>query len=285
MQAPLFVHWNNRPWPTNMIVIDNSRWDVLRWRPGAARETGRHWRPRPACCGCSRQDKGHHCCPTACSTTTTHTHTCACVHSPFRWFGIPSYYVQQMFRQAQGTAYLDTTVFTDPASEVGLAGWPPGQARQRIPGQPWLADTTALLSRGPHHQHTAHHRCHTPPSPPYHAAWQVHEEKVAASATCQSTACDRIAVKIVNFSSYLQRIAGSCAGAARPSARQPERGSCWESRCCGCRRCWVRRARCMAAPSSPRGKLRCLFCSPPERPRRCICGGRGGDGVPVVGPP
>lgn len=91
--APLFVHWNNRPWPTNMIVIDNSR-----------------------------------------------------------WFGIPSYYVQQMFRQAQGTAYLDTTVFTDPASEV-------------------------------------------------------HEEKVAASATCQSTACDRIAVKIVNFSSYLQRIA------------------------------------------------------------------------------
>lgn len=24
-QAPLFVHWNNRPWPTNMIVIDNHR--------------------------------------------------------------------------------------------------------------------------------------------------------------------------------------------------------------------------------------------------------------------
>lgn len=26
LQAPLFVHWNNRPWPTNMIVIDNSRY-------------------------------------------------------------------------------------------------------------------------------------------------------------------------------------------------------------------------------------------------------------------
>lgn len=25
LQAPLFVHWNNRPWPTNMIVIDNHR--------------------------------------------------------------------------------------------------------------------------------------------------------------------------------------------------------------------------------------------------------------------
>ena len=23
LQAPLFVHWNNRPWPTNMIVIKN----------------------------------------------------------------------------------------------------------------------------------------------------------------------------------------------------------------------------------------------------------------------
>lgn len=22
-QAPLFVHWNNRPWPTNMIAINN----------------------------------------------------------------------------------------------------------------------------------------------------------------------------------------------------------------------------------------------------------------------
>jgi alpha-L-arabinofuranosidase len=24
--APLFVNWNNRPWPTNMIVFDNHRW-------------------------------------------------------------------------------------------------------------------------------------------------------------------------------------------------------------------------------------------------------------------
>lgn len=91
--APLFVHWNNRPWPTNMIVIDNAR-----------------------------------------------------------WFGIPSYHVQQMFRQAQGTHYLATDVLTDPASEV-------------------------------------------------------HQDSVAASATCQSAACDRIALKIVNFSSFRQRIA------------------------------------------------------------------------------
>lgn len=91
--APLFVHWNNRPWPTNMIVIDNSR-----------------------------------------------------------WFGIPSYYVQQMFSHARGSHYLDTTVATDPGS-------------------------------------------------------QVHQESVAASATCASPACDRINIKIINFSSMQQRVA------------------------------------------------------------------------------
>ena len=37
---------------------------------------------------------------------------------------------------------------------------------------------------------------------------QVHEDKVAASATCQNHACDRVALKIVNFSSYCQRVAG-----------------------------------------------------------------------------
>ena len=41
---------------------------------------------------------------------------------------------------------------------------------------------------------------------------QVHEEKVAASATCQNAACDRLALKIVNFSSYKQRIAGGYCG-------------------------------------------------------------------------
>ncbi|KAL4859616.1 Alpha-L-arabinofuranosidase 1 [Chlorella vulgaris] len=91
--APLFVHWNNRPWPTNMIVIDNSR-----------------------------------------------------------WFGIPSYYVQQMFSHARGSHYLDTTVVTDPGS-------------------------------------------------------QVHQESVAASTTCASPACDRINIKIINFSSMQQRVA------------------------------------------------------------------------------
>jgi hypothetical protein len=38
---------------------------------------------------------------------------------------------------------------------------------------------------------------------------QVHEEKVAASATCASAACDRIDIKIVNFSSMQQRVAGA----------------------------------------------------------------------------
>lgn len=101
--APLFVHWNNRPWPTNMIVINNHQ-----------------------------------------------------------WFGIPSYHVQQMFRQAQGTHYLATDVKTNPSS-------------------------------------------------------QVHEDKVAASATCQNHACDRVALKIVNFSSYCQRVAVSLAGAGSES--------------------------------------------------------------------
>lgn len=49
--APLFVHTNNRPWPTNMIVIDNHR-----------------------------------------------------------WYGIPSYHVQKLFRQTQGTEYAATIV-------------------------------------------------------------------------------------------------------------------------------------------------------------------------------
>jgi hypothetical protein len=49
--------------------------------------------------------------------------------------------------------------------------------------------------------------CRVPPGLP---CGQVHEEKVAASATCQNPACDRIAVKIINFSSYLQRVAGTC---------------------------------------------------------------------------
>ncbi|KAL4437047.1 hypothetical protein ABPG75_004186 [Micractinium tetrahymenae] len=104
--APLFVHWNNRPWPTNMIVIDNHR-----------------------------------------------------------WFGIPSYHVQRMFRQSQGSHYLATDVFTNPTA-------------------------------------------------------QAHEERVAASATCQSPSCDRIALKIVNFSSFRQRIAVLLHGASAGSVME-----------------------------------------------------------------
>jgi hypothetical protein len=33
---------------------------------------------------------------------------------------------------------------------------------------------------------------------------QVHEDKVAASATCQNKACEKVALKIINFSSYTQ---------------------------------------------------------------------------------
>ncbi|GAB4817965.1 hypothetical protein N2152v2_005011 [Parachlorella kessleri] len=98
--APLFVHTNNRPWPTNMIVIDNHQ-----------------------------------------------------------WYGIPSYYVQQLFREVQGTHYLATSVATNPSTEV-------------------------------------------------------HEEKIAASATCQNPACDRVALKIINFSSYNQLIAVTLGGRA-----------------------------------------------------------------------
>ena len=97
-QAPLFVHTSNRPWPTNLIVIDNHR-----------------------------------------------------------WYGIVSYYVQQMFRRVLGSHHLGTTVTPNPASEV-------------------------------------------------------HAEAVAASATCQSDACDRVALKIVNFSSFCQRVAGGREG-------------------------------------------------------------------------
>lgn len=53
--APLFVHTSNRPWPTNLIVIDNSR-----------------------------------------------------------WFGIPSYHVQRLFRQTQGAEYAATDVQRGP---------------------------------------------------------------------------------------------------------------------------------------------------------------------------
>ena len=33
---------------------------------------------------------------------------------------------------------------------------------------------------------------------------QVHEDKVAASATCQNSDCDEVALKLINFSSYTQ---------------------------------------------------------------------------------
>ncbi|KAL4424426.1 hypothetical protein ABPG77_006364 [Micractinium sp. CCAP 211/92] len=113
--APLFVHWNNRLWPTNLIVIDNHR-----------------------------------------------------------WFGIPSYHVQRMFRQYQGTHYIATDVFTNPAG-------------------------------------------------------QVHEDKVAASATCQSPSCDRIALKIVNFSSFKQRIAVLLHGASAASVMEEGELECLAS--------------------------------------------------------
>lgn len=41
-------------------------------------------------------------------------------HPLRRWFGIPSYHVQQMFRRAQGTHYLDTHVVTNPSTQVRL---------------------------------------------------------------------------------------------------------------------------------------------------------------------
>lgn len=97
--APLFVHTNNRPWPTNLIVFDNHR-----------------------------------------------------------WYGIPSYYVQQLFREVQGTHYLGTVVRTNPATEV-------------------------------------------------------HEDKVAASATCQSEGCEKVALKLINFSSYNQLLEVQLEGA------------------------------------------------------------------------
>jgi len=56
--APLFVHWNDRPWPTNMLVINNHQ-----------------------------------------------------------WFGIPSYHVQRLFRETQGTQYIATTVLQPPGEQ------------------------------------------------------------------------------------------------------------------------------------------------------------------------
>ncbi|KFM27338.1 Alpha-L-arabinofuranosidase 1 [Auxenochlorella protothecoides] len=90
--APLFVHTSNRPWPTNMIVIDNHR-----------------------------------------------------------WFGIPSYHVQRLFRENQGVRYAETAVAASPSA-------------------------------------------------------QLHEDSVAASATCQDDECTTLVVKVINFSSYNQTI-------------------------------------------------------------------------------
>lgn len=99
--APLFVHWNNRPWPTNMIVIDNHR-----------------------------------------------------------WFGIPSYHVQRLFRETQGVQYIDTQVEESPQREV-------------------------------------------------------HEDTIAASATCQDEDCDEVVIKVINFSSFPQAVKVAVKGGRR----------------------------------------------------------------------
>lgn len=142
-----------------------------------------------------------------------------------RWFGIPSYYVQQMFSRARGSHYLDTTVATDPGSQVRrrcrcsgtyqsclVTGQPPQLPPQLVEGQP-----CGILVEA-----------QDPPSAPF-CPLQVHQESVAASATCGSPACDRINIKIINFSSMQQRVAGAC-------LRRFDRSS-WESvllLCVGC---------------------------------------------------
>lgn len=104
--APLFVNWNDRTWPTNMIVFDNHR-----------------------------------------------------------WFGIPSYHVQRLFREAQGVAYVST-----------------------------------IVQRGA-------------------------ETTLAASTTCLNHDCDRLALKLVNFSPGTLLVNIQFGGSAgRPRVRSDAEG-------------------------------------------------------------
>lgn len=65
-------------------------------------------------------------------------HGCA-VLAGCRWFGIPSYYVQQMFSQARGTHYLDTNVLTDPSSQVRGSSTDLGLMRNAVGGRHCLS--------------------------------------------------------------------------------------------------------------------------------------------------
>lgn len=62
-----------------------------------------------------------------------------------RWFGIPSYHVQKLFRELQGTAYLPTLVKTNPESQVSLPCLGQGAALATIY---WDATCAVLLWAG-----------------------------------------------------------------------------------------------------------------------------------------
>lgn len=143
-----------------------------------------------------------------------------------RWFGIPSYYVQQMFAQTAGTHYLSTAVVHSPSSEASAgcvwaeraARWHAERQQQPLPRW-WLCRHACWLGRADWRAQLIE----PPARPPAHETRdgaQVHEDKVAASATCGTPACDRLHAKIVNFSSYRQRVAGERAslGASLGSA-------------------------------------------------------------------
>lgn len=108
----------------------------------------------------------------------------------------------------QGSHYLDTRVFTNPSSEVWRGGGEAGRAwrQRRLPPAHLHAargSACGALTLRRAFPYLPSLYCCVVAHPP-----QVHEEKVAASATCFNASCDRVALKVVNFSSYKQRVAG-----------------------------------------------------------------------------
>jgi alpha-N-arabinofuranosidase len=128
--APLFVHWNDRPWPTNMIVINNHE-----------------------------------------------------------WFGIPSYHVQRLFRETQGTHYIATTVLQPPGEQGGGA-------------------TIAASATCQHEENS--------------------NSGTSSSSSLASTSCSTVAIKLVNFSPAAQIVAvnmlhsGATAADSRKVASEAE---------------------------------------------------------------
>ena len=123
---------------------------------------------------------------------------------------------------SQGTHYLPTSVVTNPDSPV--RGKDQGlHLRDRAGRHDWdrsRRPPLSLIACPCLPGHTQN------PLPALILAFltQVHEDKVAASASCQDAACGRVALKLVNFSSY-RPVAGRCLPGRRRSLKGVLAGS------------------------------------------------------------